>query len=365
MQKFIPENIFRNDVDALTPYKPVAPFDVLAKELGIPAEKIVKLDANENPYGASPRAKAVLAQFPFPHIYPDPAARHLRDALSAYLSVPAEHIIIGSGGDEVIDMLLRLVINPGDAIINTPPTFGMYPINARLNRAEVIDVPRRADFSLDVPAIEQAVVDNPRAKVLFLTSPNNPDGGITPMETLERLLRLPILIMWDEAYAEFCRQNTAPLVLKHPNLIVLRTFSKWAGLAGLRLGYGIFPTPIAEMMWRVKSPYNANALAQAAALASLQDLDYLMDTVQKIIAARDQFLQDVTTINWLHPYPSHSNFVLMRVGGGRTAEGVQAALKGQGILVRNYTPSGLHGHLRIGVGKPEDMQQLLHTLAKM
>ncbi len=365
MPTFIPENIFRSDVDELTPYKPVAPFDVLAEQLGIPVEKIVKLDANENPYGASPRVKAVLAQFPFPHIYPDPAARHLRDALSAYLSVPAEHIIIGSGGDEVIDMLLRLVINPGDAIINTPPTFGMYPINARLNRAEVIDVPRRADFSLDVPAIEQAVANNPRAKVLFLTSPNNPNGGITPMETLERLLRLPILIMWDEAYAEFCGQNTAPLVLKHPNLIVLRTFSKWAGLAGLRLGYGIFPAPIAEMMWRVKSPYNANVLAQEAALASLQDLDYLMDTVQKIIAARDQFLQDVTAIEWLHPYPSHSNFVLAKVGGGRTAEGVQNALKQQGILVRNYTPSGLRGHLRIGIGKPEDMKRLLDTLAKL
>lgn len=366
MQKFIPKNIIRADIDALTPYKPVAPFDVLAEELGIPPEKIVKLDANENPYGASPKARAAIANFPFTHIYPDPAARRLRAALSDFLAVPAENIIVGSGADEVIDMLLRLFINPGDAIINTPPTFGIYPIAGRLNRAQIIDVPRHpADFSLDIPAIEQAVADNPHAKVLFLTSPNNPDGSITPLADLKRLLALPVIVVWDEAYAEFCGQNTAPLTLEYPNLVVLRTFSKWAGLAGLRVGYGIFPAPIAEMMWRVKSPYNVNALAQEAALASLQDLDYLLDTVQKIVATRDEFQQQVKSIGWLKTYPSHSNFVLAKVGGGRTAEAVQEALKRQGILVRNYTPSGLHGHLRIAIGKPEDMKRLLDTLAEM
>ncbi len=355
-------NFFRSDIDALTPYKSVAPFDVLAEELGIPAEKIVKLDANENPYGISPKARAAIASFPFTHIYPDPASRHLRGALSDYLSVPAENIIVGSGADEVIDMLLRLVIDPGDAIINTPPTFGIYPVNGRVNRAEIIDVPRHTDFSLDAPAIERAVADNPRAKLLFLTSPNNPDGSVVPIETLERLLNLPVLVVWDEAYAEFCGQNTAPLTLEYPNLIVLRTFSKWAGLAGLRVGYGIFPAPIAKMMWRVKPPYNVNVLAQEAARASLADLDYLMDTVAKIIATRNEFQQQVKAIDWLSAYPSHSNFVLVKVGRGRTAEGVQTALMRQGILVRNYTPSGLHGHLRIAIGKPEDMARLVETL---
>ncbi len=365
MKEFIAKNAVRSDINRLTPYKPVAPFDVLAEQLGIPVEEIVKLDANENPYGASPKARAAIANFKFTHIYPDPASRHLRAALSEFVSVPAENIVVGSGADEVIDMLLRLFINPGDAIINTPPTFGMYPINGRVNHAEIIDVPRHADFSLDVPGIEQAVADNPHAKVLFLTSPNNPDGGITPIETLYRLLKLPIIVVWDEAYAEFCGQNTAPLALEYSNLIVLRTFSKWAGLAGLRVGYGIFPTPIAEMMWRVKPPYNVNIVAQEAALASLADLDYLMETVAKIVATRDEFQQQAQTIGWLKTYPSHSNFVLAKVGGGRTAETVQETLKRQGILVRNYTPSGLHGHLRIAIGKPEDMARLLETLKAM
>ncbi len=355
------KKLFRTDLDKLTPYKPILPFDVLSEQLGIPIDEIVKLDANENPYGASPRAKAAIANAEFIHIYPDPESRHLRQALSDYLDVPIENLLVGNGADELLDMIMRLFIDAGDAIINMPPTFGMYPIDARRNRAEIISVPRRADFSPDVPAIEKAVADNPRAKLLFVTSPNNPDGGIIAPETLARLLKLPLIIVLDEAYTEFSTQNFTHDVLAHPNLIVLRTFSKWAGLAGLRVGYGVFPLPIAEALWRIKEPYNMNVLAQKAAIASLEDLDYLMANVHRLIETREKFLADIQEISWLTPYPTQSNFVLLKVHG-HNPENVRQLLMKQGILLRNYNAYGLGGHLRVSMGKAQDMARLINTL---
>ena len=208
-----------------------------------PADQIVKLDANENPYGVLPVVTQALAGMPFAHIYPDPESRALRSALSAYHGLPADNILAGAGADELIDLILRLVIEPGDTIVNCPPTFGMYAFDADLNAAGVVQVPRRSDFSLDIAAIEQAVITH-NPKLIFLASPNNPDGSLAPRPQVERLLSLPVLVVLDEAYIEFAGPGSSLLteVPARQNLVVLRTFSKWAGLAGLRIGFGAFPS---------------------------------------------------------------------------------------------------------------------------
>ena len=170
------------------PYTPIEPFEVLSARLGLPAEQIVKLDANENPYGPAPRARQALAELAFPHIYPDPESRALRAALGRFTGVPQEYLLAGAGADELIDLLLRVLLEPGDSVINCPPTFGMYAFDTLLNAGQVIEVPRRPDFSLDLPAIRQAVAEH-QPKVLFLTSPNNPDGSLPHPEETGRAAR--------------------------------------------------------------------------------------------------------------------------------------------------------------------------------
>jgi histidinol-phosphate aminotransferase len=172
-------------------YQPVVPLDVLSQELGIPAEKLVKLDANENPYGPLPAVRQALAQCDALHIYPDPMQNRLRDALAAFLGLPRDIILAGAGSDELIDLIMRLVLQPGDYILNCPPTFGMYAFDAALHGARVIAVPRRPDFSLDLAGIERAV-ERHRPKLLFLACPNNPDGSVFDADTLRRLLALPL-----------------------------------------------------------------------------------------------------------------------------------------------------------------------------
>ena len=197
------ESFIRPDIAAMKPYTPILPFEVLSQRLNRAPEAIVKLDANENPYGPSPKAREALANAAFLNIYPDPDNTFLREALAKFTGMPKERLFPGAGADELIDLVLRATITPGDVVINCPPSFGMYPFSADVNAAQLIEVPRRADFSLDVPAIEATVRSNPRAKVLFVCSPNNPDGSLISDEDLRRLLALPVLVVLDEAYVEF------------------------------------------------------------------------------------------------------------------------------------------------------------------
>jgi histidinol-phosphate aminotransferase len=182
---FNPETLVRPHIMDMPAYEPILPFEVLSRQLGRPPEQIIKLDANENPYGVLPAVRAALAEMPFPNIYPDPGCRDLRDALASYHGLSCENILAGAGADELIDLILRLVIDPGDAVINCPPTFGMYPFDGDLNRARLISVPRRADFSLDLPAIKKAV-DQFKPKLIFVATPNNPDGSLVPQKDLDR-----------------------------------------------------------------------------------------------------------------------------------------------------------------------------------
>ncbi len=352
--------LLRPDLAALEPYTPIVPFEALSARLGVPIDQIVKLDANENPYGPSPRALAAVARYPFYAIYPDPDQTELRAAISRYVGQPVERIICGNGSDEIIDLLMRLFIAPGEAVVEAPPTFGMYSFNTGVVGGTLVQVPRDESFAVDIDGIA-AAVESSRAKLIFLPSPNNPDGSVLARRDVERLLELPAILVVDEAYAEFSGESVVDLVGQAPNLVVLRTFSKWAGLAGLRIGYGIVPEPIIRHLWKIKPPYNINMAANAAAIASLDDRDHLMANVRRIIAERERVFAALQSIGGLTPLPSRANFILIRVrdGNGRA---IKQALERRGILIRQYNKPGLHDCIRVSIGTPEQNDRFLAAL---
>jgi histidinol-phosphate aminotransferase len=359
---FDPNSIIRPNIAGLKPYTPILPFEVLSQQLGRQPAEIIKLDANENPYGPSPRVAQALADAPYLHIYPDPESRDLRAALADYTGLSADYLLAGLGADELIDLIMRLFISPGDRIVNCPPTFGMYAFDAEINAAEVINIWRRDDFSVPVAEIETLfTAAAPHPKLIFVTSPNNPDGSLLPDADLQRLLALPAVVVLDEAYIEFCGGSRIEWVMDYPNLIVLRTFSKWAGLAGLRVGYGAFPLEIISHLWKIKQPYNVPVSGQLAALASLADRDRLLASVARLIEQRTALIAHLAAIEWLTPYPSHANFILCRVGGRPAAE-VQRRLAEQGILVRYYSSPRLADHIRISVGTAAQIDRLMEGL---
>mmetsp|Transcript_2926 Transcript_2926/g.10597 ORF Transcript_2926/g.10597 Transcript_2926/m.10597 type:complete len:409 (+) Transcript_2926:5063-6289(+) len=356
----------RQHIVDLEPYTPILPFEVLSEKLGLPCDKIVKLDANENPYGPPPEVYTALQNLQYPHIYPDPESRQLRAALAVECGVPAENLLIGCGADELIDLLMRVVLEPGDKIINTPPTFGMYSFDCSINDGRVIDVRRgpAPNFQLDVEGIEKAVFEH-QPKLLFLTSPNNPDGSLIDDQILERLLNLPVLVVLDEAYIEFSSSSRSYIsqVTSHQNLIVLRTFSKRAALAGIRVGYGAFPRELVDYIWRVKQPYNVSAVAEIAALAALSNPAYLQDVRNKIVAERERLFKLLSNFSFLEPFPSESNFILCRVTSF-DAKSVQSFLLKHGIVVRYYSsPKEIADCIRVSVGRPEDTDAVFRALS--
>uniref|UniRef100_A0A7C1FHN2 Histidinol-phosphate aminotransferase n=1 Tax=Caldilinea aerophila TaxID=133453 RepID=A0A7C1FHN2_9CHLR len=367
MSTFDVQTLVRSELAALEAYTPIVPFEVLSERLGLPVDQIIKLDANENPYGPAPAVLEALAEYNFYHIYPDPQQTELRAALADYVGVPSEHILPSHGADEMLDYLCRIFLRPGDAIVDCPPTFGMYSFDAQLAGAEVIEIWRREDYSVDVEAVERAVLEWPagRVKLLFLTSPNNPSGTWLPDEDLAQLLRLPVMVVLDEAYVEFAdHPSRAGWTLRHNNLVVLRTFSKAAGIAGLRLGYGVCPAWLMETLWKFKQPYNVNVAATVAGLASLRNLDFLRATVEKLKAERRRLIALLETISYLAPQPSEANFVLCRVVD-HNARVIKQALEQRGILVRYYNKPGLDNCIRISVGRPEQTDRLIEALREI
>ena len=358
------KNFIRPDIADMAPYTPIVPFDVLSQRLNKAPEDIIKLDANENPYGPSPCVYQALADETYYHIYPDPDSTALRHALSEYTGVDATHIVAGHGADELIDLIIRLFISHGDAVINCPPTFGMYRFDTELNGGKIIDITRKEDFSLDTESVVALAKNDEAIKIIFITNPNNPDGGTLDDACLRRLLQLPLIVVLDEAYIEFAGGSRADWVLEHENLIVLRTFSKWAGLAGLRVGYGIFPHWILSHLLKIKQPYNVNVAGGTAALASLSDVSRLQENVQKIVAERGRLYAALEAFDFLKPYPSEANFILSRVVGRDAAE-LKATLAERGILIRYFDTPGLRNHVRISVGTPSQTSVLLETLSTL
>lgn len=360
-----PDKFIRSDIAAMEPYTPIVPFEVLSARLGRKPAEIVKLDANENPYGPSPKAVAALRNGRFYHIYPDPEANELRDALSHYLGVPKERLLAGAGADELIDLVLRAVLSPGDVVIDCPPSFGMYPFSTAVNAGQYVPVWRKPDFSLDVAGIETAVATHANAKILFLCSPNNPDGSLIDDDTLRHLLQLPVLVILDEAYVDFARVHShIDWVMAYENLAVLRTFSKLAGLAGLRVGYGAFPAWLLPHLWKIKQPYNVNVAASVTAVAALQEPGWLHEKVDLIVAERARLVTKLAQFAWLRPYPSHANFVLFRVVG-RDARRLKLDLEQQGVLVRYFNKPGVDNCIRISIGRPEDTDALVACLKQL
>ncbi|WVZ73986.1 hypothetical protein U9M48_022227 [Paspalum notatum var. saurae] len=356
------ESFIRRHLRTLAPYQPILPFEVLSARLGRRPEDIIKLDANENPYGPPPEVATALGNLKFPYVYPDPESRQLRAAVAEDSGLESEYILVGCGADELIDLIMRCVLEPGDKIVDCPPTFTMYEFDASVNCALVIKVPRLPDFSLDVDRIVE-VIEQENPKCIFLTSPNNPDGSVINDEDLLKILDLPILVVLDEAYIEFASlQSRMTWVKKYDNLIVLRTFSKRAGLAGLRVGYGAFPLSIIEYLWRAKQPYNVSVAAEVSACAALQNPTYLENVKNLLVQERERLFNLLKGIPFLKPFPSHSNFILCEVTSGKDAKKIKEDLAKMGVMIRHYDKKELKGYIRISVGKPEHTDALMKGL---
>ncbi|XP_027346861.1 histidinol-phosphate aminotransferase, chloroplastic isoform X1 [Abrus precatorius] len=359
------DSFIRDHLRKLSPYQPILPFEVLSARLGRKPEDIVKLDANENPYGPPPEVMEALGSIQFPYVYPDPESRRLRAALAQDSGLEAEYILAGCGADELIDLIMRCVLDPGDKIVDCPPTFTMYEFDAAVNGALVIKVPRRPDFSLNVEQIAE-VVKQEKPKCIFLTSPNNPDGSVIDDEVLLKILELPILVVLDEAYIEFSAiESRMSWVKKHENLIVLRTFSKRAGLAGLRVGYGAFPSSIIEYLWRAKQPYNVSVAAEVSACAALQNPIYLENVKNALLKERGRLYDLLKEFPFLRPFPSHSNFILCEVTSGVDAKKLKEDLAQMGVMIRHYNNKELKGYVRVSVGKPEHTDALIKCLKRL
>ncbi|XP_078443754.1 histidinol-phosphate aminotransferase, chloroplastic-like [Wolffia australiana] len=359
------DSFIRNHLRKLAPYQPILPFEVLSTKLGRKPEDIIKLDANENPYGPPPEVAEALGSMKFPYIYPDPESRRLRAALAEDSGLDAKYILVGCGADELIDLIMRCVLDPGDKILDCPPTFTMYEFDAAVNGALVVKVPRRSDFSLDLSGIVEAV-ERERPKCVFLTSPNNPDGSIISDEDLLKVLELPVLVVLDEAYIEFSGMDSRMgWVKKHDNLIILRTFSKRAGLAGLRVGYGAFPLSIIPFLWRAKQPYNVSVAAEISACAALQNQAYLEEVKNALVDERERLFGLLQGVPFLKPFPSFSNFILCEVTSGKDPKKLKEDLAEMGVMIRHYMNKELRGYVRISVGKPEHTDILMECLKRL
>lgn len=360
----------RPHLGSLPPYAPIEPFEVLSARIGRDPSQIIKLDANENPYGTLPVVREALGRLDFPHIYPDPESRALRKSLAAFSGVSEDQLLAGSGADELIDLLMRVFLEPNDCILSCPPTFGMYSFDAELNAARCVEVPRNADFSLDMEAIRNAV-ETHHPKLFFITSPNNPDGSLIAADVMEELLSLPTLVVLDEAYIEFAGENLgADLsrirdVPRRENLVVLRTFSKWAGLAGLRIGYGAFPKWLMPVLWKSKQPYNVNVAASVAAQVSLEHVEELTQVVERLKSERARLYSALQDISYLKPFPTHSNFILCRVMERDAAQLKSRLAQEHGIFIRYFNKPGLKDHVRISVGRPQDTDALVQALQSL
>ena len=353
------ERLIRPELAAFGGYSSATSPETLAGKVGVPVESIIKLDANENPYGCSSRVREALARYDLYHVYPDDGQASLRALLADYAGVDARHVVAGGGSNQLIDLLVRLLVSPGDEVISCVPTFGIYSFSTELGGGRLVAVPRREDFAVDVAAVRAAI--GPRTKIIFLANPNNPTGTPIPREDILALVDTGIPVLVDEAYYEFHGETLADLIGRRDNLMVLRTFSKWAGLAGLRVGYGLFPERIADYVLRIKIPYNVNVAAQVAVRESFQDMEYLQGRVRAIVAERDRLFGELSGIAWLRAVPSSANFVLCRVLSG-TARDLHQKLRTRGILVRYFDQPLLDNYIRVSAGRPEDTDALLRTL---
>jgi histidinol-phosphate aminotransferase len=350
----------RSDISSLGAYLTGPTLEELAERAHLQVSDLIKLDANEHAYGTPPHAAAALQQSDASR-YPDADACALRTALAGYTGVPAEQIVVGNGSDELLHLLCFLILEPGDEVITCEPTFSMYALCAQACGARVIALQRDERFDIMPARVLEAV--GPRTKLIFLCSPNNPTGNPLPLALLEQVLALGKLVVVDEAYSEFAGTSVLPRIQQWPNALVLRTFSKFFGLAGMRVGYGLFPSAVVEALHRVRAPYNVNRAAQEAALAALnKDLALLQEQRDEVVRERDVLYEAISQLPGLHPYPSQGNFLLIQVQLPLSVSQTLDALARAGILVRTFSTERLRGAFRVTVGTPVQNARVLAVL---
>jgi histidinol-phosphate aminotransferase len=351
---------FRRELEKFSGYAACKSPEALDEETR--ALGVLKLDANENVYGPSPKVKAALASLNDAHIYPDSCQTELRKALAVYTGVSAEHIVAGSGSDQLIDLLTRLFVATGDEVLTSTPTFAMYKFFTELVGGKFVAVSRDDEYNLIPEKLIKAI--SKKTKLIFIAMPNNPTGTQIPVEAVKKIIDTGVPVVVDEAYYEFTGQTLAPELDNYPNLMILRTFSKWAGLAGLRVGYGLFPMAVAEKLDAIKDPYCVNAAAVTAARESLKDVDYLMGNVKLMTSERDRLFAALSSIKYLKPYPSAANFILCKVKA-KIALQIQVVLERRGILVRYFNSPQMENCLRFSIGRPEDTDRLIAELRRI
>ena len=336
--------------------------DTLEGKIDVPLENVIKINANENPYGCSPKVLKALARCEHFHIYPDDGQQELRKLLAGYAGVPAARIIAGHGSNSLIDLIVRLFVGPGDEVVNCVPTFDIYRFSTEICGGTLATINRKADFSIDVKKVKAAI--NRKTRLVFLATPNNPTGNIIPRQDILEIIATGVPVVVDEAYYEFSGETMMPDTAKYPNLIVLRSFSKWAGLAGLRVGYGVLPPDITNFLMAIKIPHNVSVAAEVAVKESLTDIIYLQEKVKAIIQEREKLYSELQNISWLKPYPSRANFIYCRVLKGSASELYQK-LQRKGILLRYFDNPLLKDGIRISVGKPEHTVKLIKALQEL
>lgn len=354
-------------VRSLIPYRPGKPIGELERELGL--SNIVKLASNENPLGASPKAlaaaRAALGEI---ELYPDGGGFDLKAALSRKLGVAAERITLGNGSSEVLEFAARVFVSSASEVMFSQHSFALYPIFTQILGAKPVETPASA-WGNDLDAMRQALT--PRTRLIFIANPNNPTGTWIGCQELERFLgELPpdVLVMVDEAYFEYASHpamgatdypDTLTWIERYPNLIVARTFSKCYGLAGLRVGYSISHPDVADLMNRVRPPFNVSSIALAAATAALDDEEHL----QRSLDVNAQGMRQLTaafTQRGLDYIPSVANFVCVDLG--RPAPPLYDALLRQGVIVRPVGNYDLPNHLRVTIGTAEQNEAFLRAL---
>jgi len=353
----------RTHIASLQAYPPGKPITELERELGISG--VVKLASNESPLGPSPRAIAAIADAAQElHRYPDGSSFYLRTALAKQLGVPQESLLFGAGSDELLEILVKVFIDPGDEVAFFWPSFAMYPIVTQGMGGVAREVELVAPFDLDVDALAAAV--NPRTKLVFVANPNNPTGTSVGAEAFAALLeRVPdtALLVMDEAYVEYMRREDRADVLSaladRPNLISLRTFSKIYGLAGLRVGYAVANPELISLLERARHPFNVSSVAQAAALAAVEDQAHVQ-------AARDLTHRGLAQLEagfdalGLDYVASDANFVLVNVR--QDGRALDLRLQRRGVIARSLGAFGLNDYLRVTAGLPEENARFLEAL---
>ncbi len=349
----------------LRPYVPGKPIEEVQRELGL--TDVIKLASNENPLGPSPRALEALAAVAGGiALYPEGSAPALRRAVSQAMGMPEDTLIFGNGSDEVLHLLALTFLQPGDEIVQGDPSFAMYEIYATQCDATAVKVPLK-NYTHDLDAMADAVTE--KTRMVFIANPNNPTGTLVRRAAVERFLdQLPhsVLVVFDEAYDEYVsdsdKPDLRPFVWEGRNIVILHTFSKAYGLAGLRVGYGITRPEIAEVLNRVRSPFNVNLPAQAAAAAAIGDRDHVARTVALNAEGRNFFYQEFEKMG-LDYVPSEGNFVLVQVC--RDAREVFEALQRQGVIVRSAHGMGLPRHLRVTTGTMPQNQRFIAALKEV